>query len=88
MIELLDRMDAGAAPRTTGCRATPTGSPTPPSLPYVLRLDHLGMAPLLSAPARPRLADWYDRVRARPSFETAVARVGAGAGGRVPARHR
>ena len=42
-------------------------------LPYVMRLDHLAMTPLVSAPARPAVADWYARVRARPSFETAVA---------------
>jgi glutathione S-transferase len=43
------------------------------ALPYVLRLDHLAMGPLLSIDARPALADWYERVRARRSFETAVA---------------
>jgi glutathione S-transferase len=42
-------------------------------LPYVLRLDHLAMTPLLSRAARPALADWYERSRARPSFKTAVA---------------
>jgi glutathione S-transferase len=42
--------------------------------PYVLRLDHLGMAPLLAAGVRPSLADWYRRVQARPSFETAIAK--------------
>ena len=41
-------------------------------LPYVLRLDHLAMTPLIDA--RPHLADWYARVRARPSFETAVTK--------------
>jgi glutathione S-transferase len=43
-------------------------------LPYVLRLDHLAMAPLLAGAVRPSLADWYERARARPSFETAVTR--------------
>jgi glutathione S-transferase len=43
-------------------------------LPYVLRLDHLAMTPLLSSDARPALADWYRRVQARPSFETAVGK--------------
>ena len=41
-------------------------------LPYVLRLDHLAMTPLLSADARPRLADWYARIQARPAFAVAV----------------
>jgi glutathione S-transferase len=42
-------------------------------LPYVLRLEHLAMTPLLAPAARPRVADWLARVKARPSFETAVA---------------
>lgn len=41
-------------------------------LPYVLRLEHLALDPLVDAPARPRVADWLARVRARPSFATAV----------------
>jgi glutathione S-transferase len=41
------------------------------ALPYVMRLDHLAMTPFLEE--RPRIADWYARMRARPSFETAVA---------------
>ena len=41
-------------------------------IPYVLRLDHLAMTPLLSAEARPSLADWYARIQTRPSFQTAV----------------
>jgi len=40
-------------------------------LPYVLRLDHLAMTPLLAA--RSRLADWYTRVQARPAFPVAVS---------------
>jgi glutathione S-transferase len=43
------------------------------ALPYVLRLDHLAMTPLFSGATRPRVADWLARVKARPSFETAVA---------------
>lgn len=41
-------------------------------LPYVVRLDHLGLGPVISAPARPRLADWYARARARASYRAAV----------------
>jgi glutathione S-transferase len=41
-------------------------------LPYVLRLEHLAMDPLLDRSARPRLADWLSRVKARPSYATAV----------------
>ena len=40
------------------------------ALPYVLRLDHLSMTPLIEA--RPKLADWFARVAARPSFQSAI----------------
>ena len=43
------------------------------ALPYVLRLEHLAMTPLLSEAARPRVADWLARVKSRPSFAVAVA---------------
>jgi len=43
------------------------------ALPYVLRLDHLAMSSLLEESARPNLHDWYARVKARPSYETAVS---------------
>jgi len=41
-------------------------------LPYVLRLHHLAMDPLLDASARPRLADWFARTQALPSYAVAV----------------
>jgi glutathione S-transferase len=41
-------------------------------LPYVLRLEHLAMDPLLDRSARPRVADWLARVKALPSYATAV----------------
>lgn len=40
------------------------------ALPYVLRLEHLAMTPLIEA--RPHVSGWLARVKARPSFETAV----------------
>jgi len=40
------------------------------ALPYVLRLDHLAMTPFIDA--RPKVADWYARVQARPSFDAAI----------------
>jgi glutathione S-transferase len=41
-------------------------------LPYVLRIEHLGMDPLIDRTTRPRVADWLGRVKARPSYATAV----------------
>ena len=41
-------------------------------LPYVLRVEHLGMDPLLDGTVRPALRGWLDRVKARPSFVPAV----------------
>ena len=42
------------------------------ALPYVLRLEHLAMDPLLAETARPRLADWLARIKSLPSYATAV----------------
>jgi glutathione S-transferase len=41
-------------------------------LPYVLRLEHLAMDPLLERAARPGVAYWLARVKALPSYATAV----------------
>jgi glutathione S-transferase len=41
-------------------------------LPYVLRLEHLAMDPVLDASVRPRLAGWLARLKARPTYATAV----------------
>jgi glutathione S-transferase len=41
-------------------------------LPYVLRLEHIAMDPLLESEARPRVADWLARVKALPSYASAV----------------
>jgi glutathione S-transferase len=71
MIDLLDRMEAGLS-ANTWLSGEAYGLADAAARPYVLRLDHLAMSPLLTASVRPRLADWYDRVRARPSFATAV----------------
>jgi glutathione S-transferase len=72
MIDLLDRIDAALA-RSDWLSGEAHGLADAAVLSYVLRLDHLAMSPLLSAPARPRLAAWYERMRARPSFATAIA---------------
>jgi glutathione S-transferase len=40
--------------------------------PYVVRLDHLGVMGLLDS--APRVSNWYDRSRARPSFAAAIVR--------------
>jgi glutathione S-transferase len=40
--------------------------------PYVVRLDHLDVLGLLDG--TPRVADWYRRVQARPSFQEAIVR--------------
>jgi glutathione S-transferase len=40
--------------------------------PYVVRLDHLDVMGLLDP--TPRTADWYRRIKARPSFNDAIVR--------------
>lgn len=73
MIAFLDRIEA-TLPSGGWLSGASYGLADAAALPYVLRLDHLAMTPLLDPAARPALADWYDRARARPSFETAVVR--------------
>lgn len=72
-LELIDAMDAKLAPGAwlSGERF---GLADAAALPYVLRMEHLAMTPLLANAARPRVADWLARVKARPSFESAVAK--------------
>jgi len=43
--------------------------------PYLDRLNRLGLSPMWSR-ARPRLADWFDRIRARPSYDLAYTSYG------------
>jgi glutathione S-transferase len=38
--------------------------------PYLTRLDHLNLLDWTAK--RPRLADWYERIRARPSYDSAI----------------
>ncbi len=40
--------------------------------PYVVRLEHLDVLGLIDG--TPRLADWYRRIKARPSFQDAIVR--------------
>ena len=71
MIELLDQMEASLTPG--GWLSSPAfGLADAAALPYVQRLDHLAMTPAIAA--RPRVADWFDRVRGLPVYETAVAK--------------
>jgi len=72
-LDLLDAMEASLASGAwlSGDRF---GLADAAALPYVLRLDHLAMPPLFSGATRPRVADWLARVKARPSFESAVAK--------------
>lgn len=67
----LDRMEAelAAGPWLSGPRF---GLVDASLLPYVLRLEHLAMDPLLAPAARPRLADWLTRVKGLPSYAVAV----------------
>jgi len=70
-LETLDRMEADLAPRPW-LSGEGFGLADASLLPYVLRLEHLAMDPVLDASARPRLADWLARVKARPAFGAAV----------------
>ena len=69
-VRFLDRMQADLSSRTW-LAGDDVSLADFAAVPYVLRLDSLAMTPLLEA--RPEVANWYERVRARPSYETAVA---------------
>ena len=69
-VAMLDRMEdaLGASPWLAGDLFTLADTST---LPYVLRLDHLAMTPLIQA--RPNVADWQARMAERPSYGPAIA---------------
>jgi glutathione S-transferase len=70
-IDTLDKLEAGLASQRwlSGARF---GLADATLLPYLLRLEHLAMDPLLDRSARPRVADWLARVKTLPSYATAV----------------
>lgn len=70
-LDLLDDMEAELEPGAW-LSGPEFGLADAAALPYVLRLDHCAMTPLLDASARPNLADWYARIQARPSYKNAV----------------
>ncbi len=70
-LDTLDRMESelAAGPWLSGALF---GLADASLLPYVLRLEHLALDPVLEASQRPRVADWLARVKALPSYATAV----------------
>lgn len=70
-VDTLERMEAELAERPwiSGERF---GLADASLLPYVLRLEHLAMDPLLDAAVRPGVAGWLARVKALPAYATAV----------------
>ncbi len=67
-VELLDAVQASSGRWLSG---DDFGLADAAVLPYVLRLDHLAMTPLIEA--RPRAASWLALVQARPSYASAVS---------------
>jgi glutathione S-transferase len=71
-VATLDAMESRLRDRPWLSAGDEPGLADATALPYVLRLEHLAMTPLLTAPRRPHVADWFARWRARPSYATAV----------------
>ena len=69
---VLDRMehDLAAAPWLAGERYSLADISMAP---YVHRLEQLGRSAWWSAAVRPRLGDWYARLKARPAFQEAFS---------------
>ena len=70
-LDTLDRMESQLADRTW-LSGKGFGLADATLLPYVLRLEHLAMDPLLDPSVRPRVADWLGRVKALPCYVIAV----------------
>jgi glutathione S-transferase len=70
-LDTLDRMETDLGDRSwiSGDRF---GLADATLLPYVLRLEHLAMDPVLDAATRPHLAGWLARLKALPSYARAV----------------
>ena len=66
----LDEMNAGLA-SSPWLSGETFGLADAAALPYILRLTHLSMTPLVEA--RHAVADWLSRAESRPSYKTAVA---------------
>ncbi len=72
-VETLDRMEQELADRGW-LSGESFGLADASLLPYLLRLEHLAMDPLLDASVRPQIAGWLVRVKQRSSYTTAVER--------------
>jgi glutathione S-transferase len=70
-LDTLDRMESELA-EGAWLSGTMFGLADASLLPYVLRLEHLALDPVLAPSARPRVADWLARVKALPSYAVAV----------------
>lgn len=68
-LDALDAMETDLADRPWLSGDAP-GLADATALPYVLRLEHLAMDPLISA--RPRLSDWLERWKKRATYTKAV----------------
>lgn len=69
--EMLDAIDAALAGQTflIGDQITHADLV---ALPYVARLEQMGLIKLVEAAGRERLADWYSRMKARPSWAATI----------------
>jgi glutathione S-transferase len=72
MVDLLDKMDI-ALNNASWLTGETFGLADAAALPYVLRLDHLAMTPIIDA--RANLADWFSRVQGLAAYEVAVTNL-------------
>ncbi len=56
--------------------------------PYLNRLAALSMREMWEGGRYPRVAEWFERLRARPAFASAVLASGAGSAGEGNGRQR
>lgn len=70
-LDTLDRMESELAERPW-LSGPAFGLADSSLLPYVLRLEHLALDPVLDPSVRPRVAGWLERMKALPSYAVAV----------------
>ena len=87
MVAFLDQVEAAITPGGW-LSGDSFGLADAAALPYVLRLDHLAMGPLLSADARPALADWYAACAGAPVLRDRRGELGTRVCGGNPPHER
>ena len=70
---LLDQMETAARQPAPGSRDKCSRWPTSPMAPMVNRIEVLARPEMIAPAKRPKVADWWPRIQARPGYQTAFS---------------